>query len=167
MEEDYISFVRKCHKCQIHANRMNIPPSKLYSMTLPWPFSVWGIDVIGAVLPKGSNGHEFILVAIEYFTKWVEAQSYVMLKALHVAKFIRNNICQYGVPNEIILDNSLHFKKEVVDLLDKYNVSFHKSSTYRPQTNGVVEAANKNVKNIMRKIVETNRNWLDKLSFAL
>jgi len=49
---------------------MNIPPSKLYNMTSPWPFSVWGMDVIGVVAPKGSNGHEFILVTIDYLTKW-------------------------------------------------------------------------------------------------
>lgn len=137
-------------------------------MTSPWPFSVWGIDVIGAVTPKGSNGHEFILVAIDYFTKWVEAQSYAVLKASHVAKFIRNNIiCRYGVPNEIVSDNGSHFKKEVIDLLEKYNVAFHKSSTYRLQTNGAVEAANKNIKRILQKMVETYRDWPDKLPFAL
>ncbi|XP_028085965.1 uncharacterized protein LOC114286935 [Camellia sinensis] len=101
------------------------------------------------VSPKGSNGHEYILVAIDYFTKWVEAQSYDVLKAAHVAKFIRNNIIyQCGVPTEIISDNGSHFKK-VVDLLEKYNVAFHKSLTYRPQTNGAVEAANKSIKNIL------------------
>ena len=88
MEEDCIGFVRRCHKCQIHANRMNILPSKLYNMTLPWPFSVWRIDVIGAITPKASNGHECILVAIDYITKCVEAQSYALVKAAHVAKFI-------------------------------------------------------------------------------
>ena len=135
---------------------MNILLSKLYNMTSPWPFSVWGIDMIGAVTPKGSNRHEYILVAIDYFTKWVEAQSYAVLKASHVAKFIRNNIIyRYRVPNEIISDNGSHFKKEVIDLLDKYNVTYHKSSTYRPQTNGVAEAANKNIKHIQQKMVET------------
>ena len=124
--------------------------------------------MIGAVTPKGSNGHEFILVAIDYLTKWVEAQSYAMLKASHVAKFIRNNIiCHYGVPNEVISDNGSHFKKEVIDLLEKYNVAFHNSSTYRPQTNGAVEAATKNIKHILQKMVETYRDWPDKLPFAL
>ena len=90
------------------------------------------------------------------------------LKALHVAKFIKNNIiCRYGVPNEIISDNGLHFKKEIVDLLEKYNVAFHKSSTYRPQINGAVEIANKNIKNILRKMVENYKDWPDKLPFAL
>ena len=73
-----------------------------------------------------------------------------MLKASHVAKFIKNNIiCRYGVPNEIISDNGSHFKKEVIDLLEKYNVAFHKSSTYMPQTNGAVKAINKNIKRIL------------------
>ena len=76
-----------------------VPPSKLYSMTFPWPFSIWGIDVIGRIVPKVSNGHEYILVAIDYFTKWVEASSYSMLKAKHVAQFLENNIiCWFGVP---------------------------------------------------------------------
>ena len=86
-------------------------------MTSPWPFSVWGIDVIGAVTPKGSNGHEYILVAIDYFTKWVEAQSYAVLKASHVAKFIRNNIiCRYGVPNGVFrkYNNSVIFTDVIV-----------------------------------------------------
>ena len=98
-------------------------------------------------------------MAIDYFTKWIEAQSYAVLKAAHVAKFIRNNIiCRYGAPNEIISDNGSHFKKEVIDLLEKYNVAFHKSSTYRPQTNGAVKAANKNIEHILQKMVETYRD---------
>ncbi|KAF5932808.1 hypothetical protein HYC85_028979 [Camellia sinensis] len=80
---------------------------------------------LGQVTPKGSNGHEYILVAIDYFTKWVEAQSYAVLKAMHVAKFIRNNIiCRYGVPNEIISDNGSHFKKEVDRLVGEIQHGF-------------------------------------------
>ncbi|XP_028105526.1 uncharacterized protein LOC114304566 [Camellia sinensis] len=150
MEEDCISLVRRCHKCSIHANRMNIPLSMLYNMTSPWTLPVWGIDVISAVSPNGSNGHEFILVAIDDFTKWVEGQSYAVLKASHAAKFIKNNIiCQKGLLNKVISDNSSHFKNDVVDLHEKYNVAFHKSLTYRPQSNEAVQAANKNVKNIL------------------
>ena len=75
-----------------------MPPSKLYNMTSPWPFLVWGIDVIGRIASKASNGHEYIIVAIDYFTKWVEMASYSILKAKHVARFIENNIiCKYGV----------------------------------------------------------------------
>jgi len=54
----------------------------LHTMASPWPFSTWGIDFIGKIHPKASNGHEFILVAIDYFTKWVDLMaknSYLLL----------------------------------------------------------------------------------------
>ena len=70
--------------------------------------------MIGRIAPKASNGHEYIIVAIDYFTKWVETASYSMLKAKHVARFIKNNIiCRYGVPQEIISDNGSHFERKV------------------------------------------------------
>ena len=59
----------------------------LHALTSPWPFLVWGIDIIGKISPKSSSGHEFILVAIDYFTKWVEATSYAKLNATKVATF--------------------------------------------------------------------------------
>ncbi|XP_074283147.1 uncharacterized protein LOC141607690 [Silene latifolia] len=82
-------------------------------MTSPWPFSTWGIDIIGKVNPSRSGGHCFILVAIDYFTKWVEAKSYKVLKAKQVAQFIQNEIiCRYGTPHELISDNRTHFQAE-------------------------------------------------------
>jgi hypothetical protein len=83
-------------------------------MTSPWPFSVWGINIIGKITPKASNGHEFILVAVDYFIKWVEAASLSVLKPKHMARLIESNIiCRYGVPHEIISDNDMHFEDEV------------------------------------------------------
>jgi len=119
-------------------------------MTSPWPFSVWGIDVIGRIAPKASNGHEYILVVTDYFTKRIEATSYSILKAKHMAQFIENNIiCQFEVPQEIISNNGSHFEGEVQKIMELYNIKHHKSSPYRPQTNGAIEAANKNIKNIL------------------
>ncbi|XP_043705336.1 uncharacterized protein LOC122655186 [Telopea speciosissima] len=110
----------------------------------------WGIDVIGEVVPKSSNGHEYILVVIDYFTKWVEAQSYDKLTVAKVAKFISNNIiCRYEVPHEFISDQGSHFKGEMNKLYDKMNIQRHASSPYRRQTNGAVEFANKNIKRII------------------
>ena len=53
----------------MHRDLIHIPPSELHALTSPWPFSLWGIDIIGKISPKSSNGHEYILVAINYFTK--------------------------------------------------------------------------------------------------
>ncbi|RVW18283.1 Retrovirus-related Pol polyprotein from transposon 17.6 [Vitis vinifera] len=119
-----------------------------------------------AVSPKSSSGHEFILVAIDYFTKWVEAASYARLTSARVASFIRSHIiCRYGVPHELISDRGAHFRAEVDTLLQEYGIRHHRSSAYRPQTNGAVEAANKNIKRILRKMVETSRDWSE--SFLL
>ena len=81
-------------------------------------FSVWGIDIIGKISPKSSSGHEYILVAIDYFTKWVEATSYARLTAARVAKFIRLHIIyRYGVPHELISTRGAHFRGKVDTLV--------------------------------------------------
>ncbi|RVW74208.1 Ribonuclease HI [Vitis vinifera] len=137
METDCCHFVQRCLECQIHGDLIHVPPSELHALTSPWPFSVWGIDIIGKISPKSSSGHEFILVAIDYFTKWVEAASYARLTSSGVASFIKSHIIyRYGVPHE-------------------------------PQTDGAVEAANKNIKRILRRMIETSRDWSEKLPFAL
>ncbi|KAI5445260.1 hypothetical protein KIW84_013482 [Lathyrus oleraceus] len=76
MEYDCYKYVKRCHKCQNYADKIHVPPTLLNVISLPWPFSMWGIDMIGMIEPKASNGHHFILVAIDYFTKWVEAALY-------------------------------------------------------------------------------------------
>ena len=107
-------------------------------------------------------------MAIDYFTKWVEATSYTGLAAARVAKFIRSHIIyRYGVPHELISDGGAHFRGEVDTLVQEYGIQHHRSSAYRPQTNGVVEAENKNIKRILRMMVETSRDWSENLPFAL
>jgi hypothetical protein len=99
LEKDCIDYVRKCHKCQVYSDKINAPPTPLFNLTSPWPFTTWGIDVIGPVNPKASNGHRFILVVIDYFTKWVEAGSFAHVTQNVVKKFIeRDLICRYGQP---------------------------------------------------------------------
>ncbi|WJZ90916.1 hypothetical protein VitviT2T_010031 [Vitis vinifera] len=168
METNCCQFVQRCPECQIHGDLIHVPPSELHALTSPWPFSVWGIDIIGKISPKSSSGHEFILVAIDYFTKWVEATSYARLTSARVASFIRSHIiCRYGVPHELISDRGVHFRAEVDTLVQRYSIRHHGSSAYGPQTNGAVEAANKNIKRILQRMVGTSWDWSEKLPFAL
>ncbi len=68
---------------------------------------MWGIDVINPINPKASNGHRFILVAIDYFTKWIEATSYAHITQNTFLKFFKNDIiCRYGLPGEFVSDNA-------------------------------------------------------------
>ena len=85
-----------------------------------------------------------------------------------MAWFIEDNIiCWYGVPQEIISDNGSHFEGEVRTIMELYNIEHYMSSPYRPQTNGVVEVANNNIKNILSKMVVTYKDWAEKLPFVL
>ena len=94
--------------------------------------------------PKASNGHRFILVAIDYFTKWVEAASYANVIKQVVVPFIKNNlICRYGAPSRIIIDNGSNLNnKMMTELCEEFKIFHHNSSPYRPKMNGAIEAAN-------------------------
>ncbi|XP_050222430.1 uncharacterized protein LOC126672520 [Mercurialis annua] len=153
---------------EVHSGVCGPHMNELHSLTSPWPFSAWGIDIIGKIHPTASNGHEFIVVAIDYFTRWVEAESYKILGAKQMAEFIETHlICRYGIPHHIVSDNGVRFQAEVKQLLRENGIEHHMSSPYRPQANGAVEAANKNVKKILAKMVETYRDWSKKLPYAL
>ncbi|KAG8491246.1 hypothetical protein CXB51_014374 [Gossypium anomalum] len=89
MKGDCISYAKKCHKCQIYGDKIHVPPSPLHVMTSPWPFSMWGMDAIGPISPKASNGHRFIFVVIDYFTKWVEAASYAGVTKSAVGRILK------------------------------------------------------------------------------
>ena len=84
-------------------------------MVSPWPFFMWGMDVIGPITPKASNGHRFIFVMIDYFTKWVEAASYASVTKSVVSWFIKKEIiCRYGLPERIISDNALNLNNDMM-----------------------------------------------------
>ncbi|XP_050918754.1 uncharacterized protein LOC127136206 [Lathyrus oleraceus] len=115
MESNCFNYARKCHKCQIYVDKVHVPLTLLNVLSSPWPFSTWAIDMIGEIKPKASNGHCFILVAIDYFTKWVKAASYANVTKQVVAHFIKNHIiCRYGVPSRIITDNGTNLKNKTM-----------------------------------------------------
>ena len=125
--------------------------------------------MIGFVNPKASNDHRFILVAIDYFTKWVEAGSFAHVMQKVVKKFIEGDLnCRYGPLEKIIIDNAHNFNcKMIIELCVRWKIKHSNSSPYKPKMNGAVEAANKNVKKIIQKMVVTYKDWHEMLPFAL
>lgn len=167
MEADCAELVKHCHNCQAHGNLSHVPPRELQGLSEPWPFSAWGIDMIGEIKPQASNGHRFIVVAVDYFSKWIEAESFRNVTAKTMAKFIAQNlVCRYGMPHHVVTDNGVQFRGETKAMLQKYGIGHHKSSPYRPQANGAVEAANKTLKRILAKMTEHYKDWAEKLPFA-
>ena len=121
---------------------------------------MWGIDMIGEIKPTASNGHRFILVAIDYFTIWVEAASYASVTKGVVAWFIKHNlICRCGIPKRIITNNGTTLNNAMItELCMQFKIKHHNSSPYIPKMNGTVEDTNKNTKNIMQKMVVTYKD---------
>ena len=83
--------------------------------------------------PKASSGHRYIIVAIDYFSKWVEAESYATVSSKKMARFIEKNIIyKYGLPHHMVTDNGVQFRAEIKALLKEYKIEHHISSPYRP-----------------------------------
>nr|XP_010319517.1 uncharacterized protein K02A2.6-like [Solanum lycopersicum] len=128
-------------------------------MSSPWPFVAWGMDVIGPIEPVTSNGHRFIVVAIDYLIKWVEAASYKSVTKKVVVDFVCNNmICRFGIPESIITDNGANLKSHLMrELCEQFKITHRNSTAYRSQMKGAIEAANKNIKKILRKMIDNHR----------
>ena len=98
----------------------------------------------------------------------METASYARLTSFGVVGFIRSHIiCRYGVPHELISNRGVHFRADVDTLLQRYGIQHHRSFAYRSQTNGAIVVANKNIKRILWRMIETSQNWSEKLRFAL
>nr|XP_009776242.1 PREDICTED: uncharacterized protein LOC104226061 [Nicotiana sylvestris] len=169
VETDCIKYVQKFHECQVHAGMIRVSPKELNATSSPWPFSAWGTDVIRPIELAGSNRHIFILVAIDYFTKCVKDISYKVVTKKVIANFIRDRIiCRFGVLESIITDNAANLNSDFMKAVcKKFKIKHQNSVAYRSQMNRVVEAANKNIKKILRKMVDNYKQWHEKLPLSL
>ncbi|RVW87035.1 Retrovirus-related Pol polyprotein from transposon 297 [Vitis vinifera] len=148
------------------ANTPNMMP--LNPILIVDVFDVWGIDFMGP-FPM-SFGHSYILVGVDYVSKWVEAIPCRSNDHKVVLKFLKENIfSRFGVPKAIISDGGTHFcNKPFETLLAKYGVKHKVATPYHPQTSGQVELANREIKNILMKVVNVNRkDWSIKLLDSL
>lgn len=106
MEQEAIKYAKSCKQCQLHGNLIHAPVRELLPSITLWPFQQCAFNLVGQIHPSSSNGHKFIIISIEYFTKWVEAVPLSIENGKIVALFIMNYIiCRYGVPSSIITNN--------------------------------------------------------------
>nr|GEY01721.1 reverse transcriptase domain-containing protein [Tanacetum cinerariifolium] len=130
-------------------------------------FDVWGIDFMGPF--SSSRGNKYILVAVDYLSKWVEAKALPTNDARVVCKFLKNLFARFGVPRAIISDRGTHIcNDQFTKVMQKYGVTHHLSTPYHLQTSGQVEVSNRGLKRILESVVRENRaSWSDKLDDAL
>ena len=167
--KDCMEYAKKCEDCQFHANIIRQPPEPLHPTVASWPFDAWGLDVVGP-LPKSSKGHLYILAVTDYFSKWAEAIALKEVKKEIVVEFIKNYIIfRHGVPRYIITDNGKAFYNKAMDkLCMEYKFKQHNSSIYHAPANGLAEAFNKTLCNLLKKIVSrTKKDWHERLGEAL
>eukprot|EP00253_Pinus_taeda_P001901 PITA_01901 len=122
----------------------------------------WGLDFIGKIHLASSGQHRWILTAIDYFTKWIEA--------IPTRQATETNILsRFGCPSKLITDNAAAFKsKKMIEFCYKYNISLGHSTAYHPQGNGLAESSNKSLVNIIKKLLEiSKKGWHKKLINAL
>ncbi|RVW31941.1 Transposon Ty3-G Gag-Pol polyprotein [Vitis vinifera] len=159
---------RSCDRCQrlgklTKRNQMPMNPILIVEL-----FDVWGIDFMGP-FPM-SFGNSYILVGVDYVSKWVEAIPCKQNDHRVVLKFLKENIfSRFGVPKAIVSDEGAHFcNKPFEALLSKYGVKHKVATPYHPHTSGQVELANREIKNILMKVVNSSRkDWSIRLHDSL
>ncbi|GKV49673.1 hypothetical protein SLEP1_g56411 [Rubroshorea leprosula] len=144
IQEDAKRFVQRCHKCQFFAHLTHQPAEELTSMIAPWPFAQWGVDLLGPFV-KAVGGATHLVVAVDYFTKWVEAKPLSCLTSRRIEDFLFSSvICRYGIPNQIIADNGPQLNcNSFRDFYSSYEIKLVFTSVYHPEANGMVESVNK------------------------
>ena len=166
--KDCFEYCKKCDMCQRFGGLSKRHEMPLHPMLFCEVFEVWGIDFMGPF--PSSMGFNYILLAVDYLSRWVEAIPTKKNDATTVSKFLKSHIfARFGVPRALVSDNGSHFCNKIIDgLLSKYGVIHKMSTPYHPQTNGQTEVSNREVKKILERIVKPSRkDWSTKLNDAL
>ncbi|GKV34728.1 hypothetical protein SLEP1_g43074 [Rubroshorea leprosula] len=141
MYKEATHFVQRCPKCQFFAHLTHQPSEELMNLVAPWPFAQWGLDLLGLFM-KGVNGVTYLIVGVDYFTKWVEARALSSLTSKKVEDFVFSSIIyRYGIPIHLGLPS---------------------------ESNGMVESVNKCIlEGIKPRLEKHKARWADELNNVL
>ncbi|GJU65908.1 reverse transcriptase domain-containing protein [Tanacetum coccineum] len=164
---DAHDLVKSCDSCQRHgkiSQKDEMPQNAIQVCEI---FDVWGINFMGSF--PSSRGNKYILVAVDYLSKWVEAKALPTNDARVVVKILKSLFARFGTPRAIISDRGTHFcNDQFAKVMLKYGVTHRLATAYHPQTSGQVEVSNRGLKRILERTVGENRaSWSDKLDDAL
>ena len=166
MKSDSVDYVHKCDRCQQQAPILRSSAQDLMSISSPWHFAQWGIDIVGP-LPTTPAQKKLLLVAIDYFSKWIEAEAFASIKDKEVTQFIwKNIVCRFSIPRTIVSDNGPQFDSRVNrNFCQELEIKNLYSTPRYPQSNGQAEASNKTLLTTLKKQLDaTKGKWVDELS---
>ncbi|RDX61445.1 gag-pol, partial [Mucuna pruriens] len=166
---DAYQFVLAYEQCQragtIMSRRHEMPQHPILFCEV---FDVWGIDFMGPF--PISNGYSYILLVVDYMSRWVEVVATKTNVAKVVVNFLKSNIFyRFGVPKALISDQGSHFyNRAMSSLLEKYGVVHRIATAYHPQTNGQAEVFNREIKKILQKLTNlSQKDWSHHLEDTL
>nr|GEV13325.1 DNA-directed DNA polymerase [Tanacetum cinerariifolium] len=165
--KDAFDLVKNCDSCQRQgkiSQRDEMPQNAIQVCEI---FNVWGIDFMVPIL--NSKGNKYILLAVDYLSKWVEPKALPTNDARVVVMFLKALFSWFGNPKAIISDRRPYFcNDQFTKVMSKYGVMHRLSTDYHPQTSGQVEVTNRGLKRILKRTVGENRTlWTNKLDDAL
>ena len=133
----------------------------LNPLSSPWPFAQWGLDIVGP-FPKAAGNKKYLLVGIDYFTKWVETEPLANIGDVDAKKFLwKNIVTRFGVPSTLISDNGLQFdSKSFRRYCCELGITNRYSTPAYPQGNGQVKAVNKVIVNKLKKRLDDAKGRL-------
>nr|GEV09980.1 hypothetical protein [Tanacetum cinerariifolium] len=165
-KDDAHDLVKSCDSCQRQgkiSQRDEMPQNVIQVSEIS---DVWGIDFMRPF--PSSRGNRYILVAVDYLSKWVEAKTLPTNDARVIVKFLKSLFARFGTPRAIISDRETHFcNDKFAKVMSKYRVTHRLSTAYHPQTSGQVEVSNRGLKHILKRTVgENHASWSKKLDDA-
>ena len=167
--KDATDLVKKCRIYQEHAKISRLPSEPLTSITSPWPFQQWGLDILGP-LPLGKGQCKFIIVAVDYFTKWAEADPLATITEQKIHNFVwRAIICRFGIPRALVSDNGKQFDNAKFRYFCvELRIKNYYPSPAHPQSNGQAEVTIKTLKAALKtKLENLKGKWVEYLPKVL
>ncbi|GAU40178.1 hypothetical protein TSUD_292830 [Trifolium subterraneum] len=165
MQNNANDHVLKCDKCQRHGDMHLAPANELRMLISPWPFAWRGMDILGP-FPTAARQVKYLIVAVDYFTKWIEAEPLAKIGASHILRFFKRNVlASFGIPQVVVTDNGTQFtNKKFQEFLATIGTTQHFTSVEHPQTNGQAEAANRVIlRGLRRRMGASKGNWTEEL----
>ena len=169
MQKDTKEYARKCEQCQKHAPMIHQLAGNLNPISSPWLFAKWGLDIIGP-FPQTTGNRRFVLVVMDYFTKWAKAKALVNIRDADVKKFVwRNIVMRFGVPESLVSDNGLQFdSKAFRAFCGSLGITNQYSTPAHPQSNGQAKVTNKaTVNRLKRRLEGAKGRWVKELPSVL
>ena len=156
-------------QCQRFNNVPKQPSEYLTPLMALWPFAQWGLDILGP-FPLATRQRKFLVIGIDYFTKWVEVEPLAKITQQNVKNFIwKNIVCRFGVSRVLISDNERQFDNTLFrDFYEHFGIKNHYSSPSHLQANGQAEVTNQSLLKIIKTWLEGAKGvWIDELPRVL